>query len=86
MVVLLFGRIAYATPSGLNNIPTADVTPANVLVIQQFSNSGSDQQSLYQFGFKYGLAENWEIGLDKRIYESGSGVGVAGAGGMPAGP
>lgn len=84
--VLLLGRMANATTSGLNNIPTADVAPVGVLVMQQFSNAGSDQQTLYHFGFKYGPAKNWEIGLDKRIHESGSGSGIAGAGGMPAGP
>ncbi|MDO8682683.1 MAG: hypothetical protein Q7N50_04295 [Armatimonadota bacterium] len=86
IMVLLFSHMVNATPSGLNNIPTADVAPTGVLVMQQFSNFGSDQQSLYHLGFKYGLAENWEVGLDKRIHESGSGSGVSGAGGMPAGP
>lgn len=83
---LLAGLSAHATTSGLNNIPTADVTPANVLVLQQINNFGSDQQSISSAGFKYGLASNFEIGLDKRIAASGSGSGVSGAGGLPAGP
>jgi hypothetical protein len=77
---------AWGTASGLNNIPTADVVPAGVLVLQQFTNFGSDQETLAHLGFKWGPAKNWEIGLDKRIYASGSGAGVGGAGGMPAGP
>ncbi|MDO8587319.1 MAG: hypothetical protein Q7T82_09790 [Armatimonadota bacterium] len=85
-MLLLFSHVASATPSGLNNIPTADVASTNVLVLQQFTNFGADQESLYHFGFKYGLADNVEIGFDKRIHDSGSGAGVSGAGGMPAGP
>jgi len=85
-VVLAVGQAAWATTSGLNNIPTADVVPHNVLVLQQINNLGSDQQTLQHLGFKYGPAENWEIGLDDRVHASGSGAGVGGAGGLPAGP
>ncbi len=86
LCVCLASGASWATTTGLNNIPTADVVPAGVLVLQQFTNFGSDQETLAQLGLKWGPAENWEIGLDKRIYSSGSGAGVAGAGGMPAGP
>ncbi|NIR00891.1 MAG: hypothetical protein GTN78_11930, partial [Gemmatimonadales bacterium] len=78
--------MAWATATGLNNIPTADVVPAGVLVLQQITNFGSDQETLVHLGLKAGPAENWEIGFDKRIHASGSGSGVAGAGGLPAGP
>lgn len=86
VLVVLSPQFGGATTTGLNNIPTADVVPANVLVVQQFTNFGADQQSLFQLGAKYGPAENWEIGLDRRIRTAGSGLGVSGAGGMPAGP
>jgi hypothetical protein len=84
--ICLVPDVVWATTSGLNNIPTADVTPAGVLVLQQITNSGSDQETLAHLGFKLGLAKDWEIGLDKRVHSSGSGSGVGGAGGLPAGP
>jgi len=49
-------------------------------------NFGSDQPSVAGSGFKYGIADGWEVGLDKRVASAGSGSGVSGAGGLPAGP
>jgi len=79
-------RHAGATTTGLNNIPTAEVVTPGLLVFQQITNFGSSQESIFHLGFKYGPAPNWEIGLDDRVVTTGSGAGVAGAGGMPAGP
>jgi hypothetical protein len=86
LCVCLSAGASWATTSGLNNIPTADVTPSGLLVLQQITNFGPDQQTLAHLGFKWGPAENWEVGLDKRVYATGSGGGVSGAGGLPAGP
>ncbi len=44
-----------ATPSGLNNIPTADTTPQGTFVFQAFSTLGDDRDEDLNFGFKTGL-------------------------------
>ncbi|MDH4179180.1 MAG: hypothetical protein OEV33_01615 [Armatimonadota bacterium] len=64
----------YATPTGLNNIPTADVAPPGVLVCQAFAQFGEDRGPAWFAGFKYGPGENWEVGLD----DTAAGAGSAG--------
>lgn len=62
--------MAFATPSGLNNIPTADVTPQGVLVIQSFTNFGNDKDADLTLGFKTGLdlfGQKFEFGADSHI-------------------
>ena len=59
---------AFATSTGLNNIPTADVVPEKVLVFQYFSELGNDNVPDHFVGFKYGLMKNIEVGLDGRIF------------------
>ena len=59
---------ALATPSGLNNIPTADVVPQKVFVLQAFMDIGKDNKPEYFTGFKCSPMENLEIGLDGRIF------------------
>jgi hypothetical protein len=66
---------AWATPTGLNNIPTADVVPLHVLVLQSWTNSGSGLDTAWAAGAKYGPAENWEVGLDGGLTGPGSGGG-----------
>lgn len=66
---------AFATPSGLNNIPTADVTPQTLLVLQAFSNFGTDLDTSWFAGFKVGAAEHWELGLDGQVAGTGAGGG-----------
>ena len=58
----------WATSTGLNNIPTADVVPENVLVFQYFSELGNDNVPDHFAGFKYGLMKNIEVGLDGWIF------------------
>ncbi len=58
----------WATSTGLNNIPTADVVPERVLVFQTIGNFGNNNLTDYAAGFKYGLTKNVEIGLDGRIF------------------
>jgi hypothetical protein len=53
-----------ASPTGLNNIPTADVVPQGVLVIQEFQNFGNDQRPTFFAGAKYGGAKQLEVGVD----------------------
>jgi hypothetical protein len=62
---------AVASPTGLNNIPTADVVPTHVLVLQGWVNFGGDTD--WFGGFKYGPAENWEVGLDSIFTGPGTG-------------
>ncbi|HSJ04605.1 MAG: hypothetical protein ACAI34_15270 [Verrucomicrobium sp.] len=60
----------WATPSGLNNIPTADVTPQGVVVLQSFTNFGNDKDADLTLGFKTGLdlfGQKFEFGADSHI-------------------
>lgn len=59
---------AWASSTGLNNIPTADVVPEKILVFQHYSELGNDNVPDYFVGFKYGLLKNIEVGLDGRIF------------------
>lgn len=64
---------AWATSSGLNNIPTADVVSERTLVYQWFSNLSNGSKPGHFTGFKYGLMKNVEIGLDGHVFaEKGS--------------
>ena len=62
-----------ASPSGLNNIPTVDVTPRNVLVLQGWGDFAHGASPVYLAGFKYGLPANIEIGLDSQVGADDSG-------------
>lgn len=64
-----------ATPSGLNNIPTADVVGQDELVVQGFSEFGGERGPGWFAGFKYGPARNWEVGLDDSVAGAGSAGG-----------
>ncbi len=68
LCILLAVRPVWATSTGLNNIPTADVVPEKVLVFQYFNNLGDDNVPDHFAGFKYGLMKNVEIGIDGRIF------------------
>jgi len=64
-----------ATPSGLNNIPTADVVAEQVLVLQGFSQFGTGRAPSWFAGLKYGPAANWEVGIDDTPLGTGSAGG-----------
>jgi hypothetical protein len=66
---------ALATPTGLNNIPTADVVAKDFLVLQSWLGFGSGLDTSWAAGAKYGPAENWEVGLDGGLTGPGSGGG-----------
>ncbi len=68
VLVMGFVHTCWATPSGLNNIPTADVVPEKVLVVQGIVEVGEDNKPDWFAGFKYGLIKNLEVGLDGRIF------------------
>jgi len=67
-LVLLITSPLWATSTGLNNIPTADVVPERVLVFQVFSDLANNNKPDHFAGFKYGPVKNVEIGLDGRIF------------------
>jgi hypothetical protein len=54
----------HATPTGLNNIPTTDVVPENVLVFQTWGNFAGGERPGQFVGFKYGPFKNLEVGID----------------------
>jgi hypothetical protein len=59
-----------ATPSGLNNIPTADTTPQGTFVLQGFTTIGNDRDADFNLGFKTGIDAKWvklELGASSHI-------------------
>jgi hypothetical protein len=70
---IMIGGMAWASPSGLNNIPTVDVAPRNVLVLQTWGNFMRGASPAYVAGLKYGLPAGIEIGLDSRVDSGDSG-------------
>lgn len=73
-LLLAFAAIAQASPTGLNNIPTAEVVSKDVLVLQSWGSFDGDDS--WFAGFKYGPAQNWEIGLDDDVAGVGSSAGI----------
>ena len=84
-ILLAAGASAFATPTGINNIPTADITPNRTVVFQgfssfgngvnQFSANGPGQQSFW-LGFKAGFEFaplQLELGLDSPLASGSSG-------------
>ena len=60
----------HASRSGLNNIPTADTTPAGTYVTQAYTRFGSDIDADFLMGFKTGLdlfGQRFELGFDSRL-------------------
>lgn len=67
---LLLTAGAFATPSGLNNIPTADTPPQGTVVIQAWSNFGNDHDTDFNMGFKTGFdvfGQKLEFGADSHL-------------------
>lgn len=78
MVILIVAGLstaALATPTGLNNIPTAEVVPQGLLVLQGFSEFGRERPPAWFAGAKFSPAKNLEIGIDDRIAGPGSSAG-----------
>jgi hypothetical protein len=57
----------WASPSGINNIPTADITPLGKLVLQAYTHSDEGERTTATLGAKYGLPYDIEVGADKRL-------------------
>ncbi len=84
-----FAASSYGTPTGLNNIPTADTTPQGTFVLQAFSTFGGDRDADFNLGFKTGIdakVVKFEIGADSHIYpDKGGPVTVQGKVAIPFG-
>jgi hypothetical protein len=68
--LLLTASAAWATPSGLNNIPTADTTPQGTFVLQTFTTLGGNRDADLNLGFKTGIdlkAVKLELGLASHL-------------------
>ena len=71
----LLSRQAQASPSGLNNIPTADTPPDRVVVLQAYDTFGEGRVHDLSAGMKFGLrpgsqypwAPRWEGGVDGHL-------------------
>ena len=57
----------WSSPTGLNNIPTADYTPEHALVLQTYDFMQSGERTGIYLGVKYGLGHGIEVGVDKRL-------------------
>ena len=64
LCILLTGRSAWSSPTGLNNIPTTDIVPKNVLVLQSWGNLAGGERPQGFIGFKYGPFKDVEVGVD----------------------
>lgn len=86
---LAFALIARATPSGLNNIPTADTTPQGTFVLQAFTTIGEERDADLNFGFKTGVDAKFvkfELGAAGHLYpDKGGPVTVHGKVAVPFG-
>jgi hypothetical protein len=64
LCLVCLGRLAWATSTGLNNIPTTDTVPEKVLVFQSWGNFAGGEHPDQFVGFKYGPFQDVEIGVD----------------------
>lgn len=64
LCLLCAGGWAWASPTGLNNIPTTDTAPKETLVFQTWGNMADDRHPQQFWGFKYGVTDALEVGSD----------------------
>lgn len=85
----LLTAAAFASPSGLNNIPTADTAPMGTFVLQTYGTVGGFADGDFNLGFKTGLdfkVVKFELGADSHIYpHQGGPVTVQGKIAVPLG-
>ena len=65
--VLVGAASVQASPSGLNNTPTADTCPVQTLLLQTWEGFGYNMTPDNWVGMKYGLFKNAEIGGDWKM-------------------
>jgi hypothetical protein len=89
LALAILTTAALATPSGLNNIPTADTTPQGTFVLQGFTTIGSDRDADFNIGFKTGLnlgPAKLELGLASHLLpDKGGPIAVHGKVAIPFG-
>ncbi len=62
------------SPSGLNNIPTTDIAPQRVVILQGWANSSEGEDTRYFVGAKSGATADLEVGLDSKASPDGGPV------------
>ena len=72
VAAVLVPLVAFASPSGLNNIPTADTCTPGILVMQAYSNTRSEGGASFSVGAKYGVVKGIEVGVDYQLAPEGS--------------
>jgi hypothetical protein len=68
--ILAAATAAFGTPSGLNNIPTADTVGDHTVALQAYDTFGNGGENVFAAGFKAGLdflPLKFEIGLDSQL-------------------
>ncbi len=71
--ILAVGLPAWASPSGLNNIPTTDVVPPKTFVLQAYTNMGDDFHTQHYLAFKTGVIKGVEVGTDWKAHDRAHG-------------
>ncbi|MBI4358243.1 MAG: hypothetical protein HY584_02995 [Candidatus Omnitrophica bacterium] len=66
----------FATPTGLDNIPTADTVPHRTVVIQEYTDFIDDSEPTHSLGFKSGLFDIVEFGMDRKVGPNHSGANL----------
>ncbi len=64
VILVAPGHLAWGSPSGLDNIPTTDSPSKGVLVLQTWSNIAENALTQQYVGFKTGLTDDLEVGVD----------------------
>lgn len=65
--ILLVSKVCWASPTGLNNIPTTDVVGDRTLVWQGWLTTGDGAKPVWTTGFKYGILDRIEVGADSKL-------------------
>src|SRR4051812_5790468 len=76
LALVALAASAYATSTGLNNIPTADTPAQGDYVIQAYSTLGGDRDNDFNIGFKTGwdaMTVRFELGVDANMYPGRTG-------------
>jgi hypothetical protein len=67
---VLVNNPAWGSATGLNNIPTTDIVPERTLVWQGWVNAAGGERTYGFIGFKYGLFQDAEIGVDWKALDA----------------
>ena len=74
--LLSFSSFVFATPSGLDNIPTTDTVPQRTIVGQEYTDFIHDSEPTHSLGFKTGLFDFFEFGMDRKVGPHVSGANL----------